>query len=264
MVLLIDSVFSAEKNANKDWTFTFSLGLFHGPEYEWTDKAQTTASPNFEVVWKDKIFLNQDSLGIYYYENEFLSLNAIVAEGDERRENLDNSLTGLGDIDASTTLTLGAEFELGLFVTKTNLTLHSGGTGGVQAFIGLETGLPLGMLKGSMELSGIDSMEETDDLSFTGPVVIVGLSMDWANDEYTSAFFGVDEGQSARSGLPRYTANAGLKSVNLEFGVLYPVNESWSLLGLAGYTKFTGDAADSPVVKDDVNAFVGGFVNYHF
>ena len=153
---------------------------------------------------------------------------------------------------------------MGLFVSKTNLTLHSGGTDGIQAFIGLETGFPLRMLTGSLELSGIELMEESDDLSFTGPVVIVGLSMDWADDEYTTAFFSVDEGQSARSGLPPYTANAGFKSVNLEFGVLYPVNESWSLLGLAGYTKFIGDAKDSPIVKDDVNVFVGGFVNYHF
>jgi len=263
-VFLIIPFCTAEEKAAGDWTITLGLGTFHGPEYEGSDEAETVASPNIEVVWNDRVFLNPDGLTFNYYKHDTIILNATVSQGDERKESLSANLNGLGDIDASTTLTLGAEFELGLFVSRTNLTLHSGGTDGVQAFIGLETGFPLSMLTGGLEISGIESTGETEDPSLTGPVVIAGLSVDWADDKYNSAFFGVDEGQSARSGLPQYTANAGLKSVNLEFGVLYPVNESWSLLGLAGYTKFIGDAEDSPIVKDDVNTFVGGFVNYHF
>lgn len=262
--LLIVSVSSAEENTQGDWAFTLSLGAFHGIEYEGSDETETVASPNFEVVWKDKIFLNQDSLSINYYENDTLILNAIASQGEERKESLNASLNGLGDIEASTTLTLGAELNLGLVISSANLTKHIGSTDGIQANIGLETSLPLRMLTGNLDMDSIESMEETEALKVIGPIVTLGLSVDWADEYYTGGFFGVDAGQSARSGLPQYTAEAGFKSFSIELGVLYFVNKSWTVQGLAGYSEFIGDAKDSPIVKDDDYVFVGGFFNYHF
>jgi len=263
-VLLIGPVCSAEEKTRSDWTITLGLGAFHGPEYEGSDEAETVASPNIEVAWRDRIFLNPDGLSINYYENDTITLDATVSQGDERKESLSASLNGLGDIDASTTLTLGAEFELGLFMPFARLTKHDGGTDGIQAIVGVETALPLRILTGNLDTTGIESMEESEALTLIGPFVIAGLSVDWADDDYNSSFFGVDAEQSARSGLPQYTAHAGFKSVNLELGVLHHLNKSWSVQGVAGYKKLIGDAKDSPIVRDDDNVIVGGFINYHF
>lgn len=259
---LIVSVSSAEEKTRADWTITVGLGAFHGPEYEGSDEAETVAAPDFEVVWKDRVFLNPDGLGINYYKSNSLILTAFLSEGDVREENLNPSLNGLGDVNASTTLTLGAEFELGLFIPSASLTKHSGGTDGFQANVGLETVTPLRILTGNLD--GMESIGEPEDLLLVGPVMTAGLSADWADDNYTSGFFGVNAEQSVRSGLPLYTAEAGFKSVNAEFSVLYPVNNSWTAQGLVGYSKLIGDAEDSPIVIGDDSVFVGGFITYHF
>jgi len=263
-VFLIASVSSAEEKTRGDWAVTVGLGAFHGPEYEGSDEAETAASPDFEVVWRDRVFLNPDSLGINYFKNDSLILTAFLSEGEEREENLNAGLNGLGDIDASTTLTLGAELELGLLIPSASLTNHNGGTDGFQASVGLETVLPLRILTGNFDIAGTETLGQAEDLLLAGPIITAGLSADWADDNYTSGFFGVTAEQSARSGLPQYTAEAGFKSINAEVSVLYPVNKSWTVQGLVGYTRLIGDAEDSPVVLENDITFVGGFVTYHF
>lgn len=263
-VLLVGSVSLAEEMTRSDWSITIGLGAFNGSDYEGSDDTETVASPIFEIVWNDWVFLNQDALGINFYKNESLILNAIVSEGDERKESLHANLEGLGNINASTTLTLGAEFEMGLFLSHASLIKHGGGTNGIQAVIGLETVLPLRMLTGKLDMASMDSMGDTVDPTLIGPLIIASLIADWADDDYISAFFSVDAEQSARSGLPQYAAEAGFKSVSLEISVLHFLNTSWTAQGLAGYSKFFGDVQDSPVVKDDDHVYFGGFINYHF
>ncbi len=258
---LIAFVSSAEETTRDNWTITLGLGVFHGPEYMGSDDAETMLSPNFEVGWKDKVFLNPDGISINYYRNDSIVLNAIVSQGDEREESLSTNLNGLGNIDTSTTLTLGAEIDLGLFISRANLTRHIGGTDGTQAIFGIETVIPLRMLTGKLN---IESMAETEDLTLIGPLIIAGVSADWADDDYTRDFFGVNAEQSADSGLPLHTAESGFESVNLELGVLYPVSKSWIVHGLAGYTKLIGDAKDSPVVKANDYIFIGALINYQF
>lgn len=261
---LIVSVCLAGKMSPEDWSVTLGLVGFAGPEYEGSDEVETVASPNLEVVWKDMLFLDLDAITINYYRNDSLVLNAIVSQGDERRESLNASLNGLGNINASTTLTLGAEIDFGFFISYANLTRHIGGTDGAQAIVGVETALPLRMLTGNPDMENMALTGESDDLTLIGPLVIAALSADWADDHYTRSFFGVDADQSARSGLPQHTAGAGFKSVNLELSVLYPVSKSWIVQGLAGYSKLMGDVEDSPIVKVSDYIFVGGFINYHF
>lgn len=258
------SVCSAEELSRDEWTIVLGLGVFHGPEYQGSDVAEVTAAPSIEVVWNDRVFFNLDSIGINYFRNDSVLLNAIVSQGDEREESLNASLIGLGNIDASTTLTLGAEIETGPFISNANLTRHIGGTDGTQVIVGLETALPLRVLTGGFDMAKTELMDDSEDLALIGPLITAGLSANWADYDYTSGFFGVNAEQSARSGLPLHTAAAGFESVNLELGVLYPVSKSWIVHGLAGYSRLLGDAEASPIVKASDNVFIGGLFDYHF
>lgn len=262
--LLIVSDSSAEDKTRDDWTIALGLGAFQGPEYEGSDKAETVAFPKVEVVWNDTVFIDLEALGINYYKKNTLILNTILSQGDERKESLNTSLNGLGDVDASTTLTLGAEIELGLFLYNAQLTKHSGGTDGFQAVVGLETTLPLGMLTGNMPMANMASMAETEELTLTGPYVTAALTVEWADNDYINGFFGVDAMQSSLSGLPQYTTAAGFKSVNLELGVLHIIYKSWTVQGLAGYNTLIGDTKNSPIVKDDDHIYFAGIITYHF
>jgi MipA family protein len=89
----------------------------------------------------------------------------------------------------------------------------------------------------------------------------------WASDDYMSAYFGINSANAARSGLKQYNADAGFKDVAVGGTLTYIITESWSVSALATYTRLVGDAADSPVVKDqgDENQFFGGaLVSFRF
>jgi MipA family protein len=89
----------------------------------------------------------------------------------------------------------------------------------------------------------------------------------WASEDYMSNYFGIDAADSARSGLSQHNADAGFESVGFGGSLTYNFSERWSLSGLASYTRLLGDAADSPIVKDqgDKNQLFGGaLINYRF
>tara|TARA_R110000868_G_scaffold391354_1_gene661301 strand:+ start:171 stop:518 length:348 start_codon:yes stop_codon:yes gene_type:complete len=94
-----------------------------------------------------------------------------------------------------------------------------------------------------------------------------GVATTWADDDYTQSFFGIDAGQSLRSGYREYNAEAGFKDVSLSLGISYAVTENWNVTGMVGYSRLIGDAADSPIVDEQgsADAFMTGlFVGYRF
>lgn len=82
----------------------------------------------------------------------------------------------------------------------------------------------------------------------------------FATDDYMNTYFGVSEAGSARSGLAAYTAEGGVKDIGVQATMTYQLTERWGLVGRASYTRLLGDAADSPIVKDEGSAdqFRGG------
>ena len=71
----------------------------------------------------------------------------------------------------------------------------------------------------------------------------------FANGRYMDSYFSIDADNSARSGLPQYTATGGAKSGSVGFNLGYDLDGGWMLLGRVGYTRLLGDARDSPIVK---------------
>jgi MipA family protein len=89
----------------------------------------------------------------------------------------------------------------------------------------------------------------------------------WASSDYMDAYFSIDSADAARSGLDQYSADAGFKDVAFGGTLTYSFLERWSVSTIATYTRLIGDAADSPVVKDQGNEnqfFGGALVNYRF
>jgi len=76
-------------------------------------------------------------------------------------------------------------------------------------------------------------------------------SSTFADDRYMSTYFGVDAGNRGASGLPDYSLGGGVKDVGAAFIAGYRINEKWGVTGALRYTLLVGDAADSPLVKDE-------------
>ena len=93
------------------------------------------------------------------------------------------------------------------------------------------------------------------------------ISTSWASGDYMGNWFSVNARDAARTGLDAYDADEGFKDVTIGGTMSWNFVGTWSLVGIAGYTRMLGDAEDSPIVDDagDANQFRAGLlVNYAF
>lgn len=99
-----------------------------------------------------------------------------------------------------------------------------------------------------------------------GPVLFsAGPSVTWASGKFNRAYYGVDAGQAARSGLAPYRLGSGLESVGLSANLIAPLSRRVTFVAIAGYDRLAGKAADSPRVRGQGSrdqASVGAFLTY--
>ena len=92
-------------------------------------------------------------------------------------------------------------------------------------------------------------------------------SVGLASDGYMDTYFGVTAKGARQSGLAAYTASGGVKNVSVGATASYNLTERWGIVGRAQYSRLLGDAADSPIVKQEGSAdqFMGGLgISYAF
>jgi outer membrane protein len=95
----------------------------------------------------------------------------------------------------------------------------------------------------------------------------VGAQTTWASNDYMETYFGVSATDAASSGLPRYSADSGIKDAGVTLTGHYKFTKTWGMLGNVGYTRMMNDAEDSPLVKNvgDENQYTAILaVTYNF
>jgi len=85
-----------------------------------------------------------------------------------------------------------------------------------------------------------------------GPPLIVagGPRLTLADRAWTEAFFGSNATQAAASGLAGHEAGAGILSAGAGISLILSLSARSSLVGIGGYARLAGDAADSPLVRE--------------
>ena len=83
--------------------------------------------------------------------------------------------------------------------------------------------------------------------------IIYSTSISYVDDDYMDKYFGVDGSDSARSGLPFYEADAGIKDFGIGISVDYSFTPVWGLISWFNYYRMTGDAKNSPIVDSEGN-----------
>lgn len=240
------TVFAQEKKPdsakNDDWSFKLGVGAMYGSDYEGSDDYEVMALPLVDVTWRDIVSVGtiggpgikvkvlkvkgptpQDELSVTTSLGYFMGRDA-----DEN-----DALKGLGDIDANMTAGLGLEYKFNQFSFNADLQQDiSGDRDGTVLSTGLSYNTSFGLKK--------------TRFSF-GPEVI------WASDDYMQNMFGISSSQASNSerGYSAYNAEAGIKEVGLNAMVMHQITENVSMMGSVGYSQFMGDAADSPLVKDE-------------
>lgn len=230
-----------------DWRVSAGAGVLVIPEYVGSDEVQILPIPVIDVTYKDRVFLNfYDGLGGYLYKSDGLNVKTSLGFEFGREEDDDQSLAGTGDIDDAATLNLEASYHIGQFSPFVSIKQYLGGTEGLQGEIGVESFFSLG-----------------EDL-WTDPTIKLGVSAEYSDEDHMEGYFGVNSQQSLRSGIARYTPEAGFSAAKAEFSFIYPFTEEWTATTMVEYSQIIGDAADSPLVEEE-NQFGGGvFISYNF
>lgn len=99
----------------------------------------------------------------------------------------------------------------------------------------------------------------------TKGVINLSASADFVDGNYADTYFSIDAAGSRASGLPRFRADGGLKSIQTTALIGFDLSGNaldggWGAFVLGSYSRLQGDIADSPIVaiRGDADQFFGG------
>lgn len=89
------------------------------------------------------------------------------------------------------------------------------------------------------------------------------LGADWVDRDYVESYFGVNATQAVATPLRTYAPDSGFSRSFIRAGFAYDLNDNWALVGSGGYSRWMGDAKDSPITQlgeDDYFSAKFGFM----
>ena len=237
---------SSQSPKDDSWNIELSGGLMYmyGPKYDGSDNYESEVFPAVSMEYKNGlIFVGiMDGIGSNFLQGENYKVGASIGYNFGREESADKeNLRGMGDIDSGVAATLKGEYSLGPVDISGEV---STGTedNGTTAKIELGTMLPV-----------------TEQL-----MVMISVGSTWADATHMESYFGVSSAQSASSGYRCFEAESGLKSAGISVGTVYNISENWDVMLVVNGDQLLGDAADSPIVKEDFAVSVFSTLNYKF
>lgn len=224
-------------------------GVAYTPEYSGSEDMRTRAVIFGEYNFGNGAFIS--TLRGIGYAHQFDSVELSAALGyrsgrkdrDTRGTAGSDYLRGMGDIDGTATLNLGAKTKIG------------------------ELGLAAGaQIAGSGEDKGNTYTLEASYPLFAGQKDRIELSggLRYADSKYAQNWYGVTASQSLASGFSPYRAKSGVESYGAKLTWTHAIDKNWSVRTVAGVQRLAGDAADSPIVQKKTNPVFISTVNYAF
>lgn len=227
------------------WNATIGGGLASRPRYEGADSYNQRVVPMIMVSYdKGLFFAGPAGIGLTAINWQGLRVGPVLGFLSGRKQDDDVHLDGLGDIPASLTAGVFANYSLGPFSLRGNLR---------QAVTHQANGL-------------------YGDVSFNWAHPIIpgrlffstGVQMAFADGSYDRTFFGVSPEQSLQSGLPAYTPGGGVKDIGINASLDYRLSRHFILRGFASATQLLGDDGASPIVQSKTQGTIGFGLAYHF
>lgn len=238
-----------EPEAPGSFSLRLGAGVGFAPAYPGAEAIMASPLPIIDARWRtglsvfDTVYLStQDGLGAVVLRTGPFSIAGGVGFAPGRDEDASARLRGLGDIDAAARGYVTFRADLG----QVDLSLR------VDRYFGEQEGTTL-------TFGAAYRQPITPALTLIGRVGAV-----WADGEQQRLWFGIDDLQSRRSGLPTFRPGSGFRNVNASLTGRYAISTSWDISATIGVTHLLGDAADSPITQRETQPFGMLGVSYRF
>lgn len=236
------------------------LGLGPGvyPDFEGSRHSSIQAVPVVSLRYRDMIEVINNEVKVTAFNKLFapainsdrpggsLRVGPLVSLNFGRSEDDSVDLKGMGDV--GTSLELGAFISFLLPNDRFRARLRQDVAGGHKG--------------ATLQLDYTRTFIRGQRLSLSGT-----LGADAGSAAYMKSFFGVNQIQSARTGLPTYRASAGFKDANAGINGSYILNDNWTVFATLNYERLLGTAANSPLIRlrgDRNNVTASSFLVYGF
>lgn len=229
-----------------EWRMSIGAGALVAPDYLGSDSFSLSPIVSPEIRWReDTVFLSlRDGLGVTLLRQGRVSMGGILRPRFGRDQDDHDALRGMGDI--------GIAGEGGVFLRYADPAWRAA----------------LELRQGFGGHSGVVADARLDRVVRLRPDLILtaGPRLSWGSEDFAETFFGVDARQASRSGYARFAPQeywfAGVAA-----GVIWALNDRWSMTAFGEVGRILGDAADSPLVDgrgSATQAVLGLAVNWQF
>lgn len=214
-----------------NWEFHVASGVRSVPKYEGSDDSEAqflfSANASFD---QGRFFIGTKGIGIEPIRTERFKVILGIGYEEGRDESDDRkNLRGMGDVDDSFTGKITLAYSLDMIRFGVDFSTEINGDYGTTG-----------------ELFADSRVSLTENLSLNWHIF-----SQWANDEHMENFFGINERQSLRSGKRVYKAEAGFKKIGIDMGLDYKLFRNLGVGVLLSANQLLGDAADSPLCRDE-------------
>ncbi|NML32507.1 MipA/OmpV family protein [Paraburkholderia antibiotica] len=233
------------------WRFTVGAGVVNMPKFPGASGTKWEVVPVVSANY-DRFFIGSNpdaasilSLGAYLYRDSNWRIGAAITYDfiDPRNESDDSRLHGLGDVKRTAHAELFGVYTYQFITARASvLTDIAGNDRGTVATFDL-----LGRYQPIPQLT-----------------LSAGPGLTWASSKYNETYFGVNSEQSARSGLPTYSAGSGLNQLRFSVNGAYRIATNWNVGASVSFAWLRGDANDSPITEKTSQITYGLFANYLF
>jgi outer membrane scaffolding protein for murein synthesis (MipA/OmpV family) len=235
------------------WRSELGVGVIVNPKFVGGDEYNVTPIPYFDFRYVDeqgtKYFANVPrGIGGYVYRRSsrstgsFFDIALSLGPGFSVR---DDSIEGLDEVGIAAEARLYAEVGARRWAASATLA-QDVGSGHEGSYLDLSVNRR-GRLMGGRGFYAV------------GPVLRFGDSV------YKDALFGVSPEDAEETGLPEYTADAGVERIGLQGLVSLPLGQSkWRFTTIIRGSQLIDNAADSPIVVDETQFFFLASVTRNF
>ncbi|NTV49611.1 MAG: MipA/OmpV family protein [Geobacteraceae bacterium] len=239
------SALSAEPekiSTHSGWKTSVGSALIIAPAFTGSKRYNLLAVPDIRVAYKDLFFANaRDGVGYAVLNQDGWRVGPVITYTFSRSEkdggsvfriagSRDDSLRGMGDVPGTVSLGGFAEYDIKPY--KLSMRLHKGLSG--------HNGL---VAEGKVNYGGMLVLSGRRLVYSFGPHIKFG------DQTYVNAYWGVSAEQSARSGLARYHADAGVTAYGINGFAMTQMTDSISISMIAGFDRLASTVADSPLVQ---------------